>query len=237
MNSEGLILCGGAAKRLKPYLPFNKALAKIRSGSTLLQHQIMWLKKTGIDRIILAIDHETHHSLEEAESPILDEVYCSVEKERLGTGGAVRKALEHVEVPIFYLMNVDDFLISDSYKSTHLQEIHKNFPKAAGVVLLARTRFPFGVVKTQSNRVTRFRQKPMLNFKVCEGHYTFTKEAVEEYFPEKGNFEDAALPRMARKRCLYSYEFEGEWITINNIKQLEKARERLKRSSENKRPS
>ena len=77
------------------------------------------------------------------------------------------------------------------------------------------------------SRVTGFKQKPMLDFKVCSGHYAFTKEAVEKYFPERGNFEDAALPKMARDGVLNSLELKGEWITINNIKQLEAAKKKL----------
>jgi len=227
MNSEVMILCGGEAKRLKPYLPFNKTLAEISPGTTLLQHQITWLKKTGIDRIILAIDHETHHTLKKQGSPSLEEVVSSIEHEKLGTGGAVHKALNLIEAHAFYLMNVDDILLSDTYTPSLLLEIHREKPEAAGAVLLARTRFPFGVVETSSNKVTRFRQKPVLDYKVCTGHYTFTKKAVEQYFPIRGNFEDSALPRMAQTGCLYSKEFEGEWITINSIKQLEEAREKL----------
>ena len=44
----------------------------------------------------------------------------------------------------------------------------------------------------------RFRQKPMLDLVVCVGHYPFTKEAVEQYFPERGTFKIAALPRIAQ---------------------------------------
>lgn len=229
MNSDGMILCGGAAKRLKPYLPFNKALAEICPGTSLLQHQVRWLKETGISHTVLAIDHQTYHTLEEAGSPLLDEAECSIEEERLGTGGAVRKALELVDAPYFYLMNVDDILLSNTYKPQLLLDVHRYDPKPAGAILLARTRFPFGVVETHSNLVEDFRQKPTLDYKVCAGHYTFTKQAVDEYFPDKGNFEDTALQRMAKDRHLFSREFGGEWITINNIKHLEEAREKLKR--------
>lgn len=84
---------------------------------------------------------------------------------------------------------------------------------------------PFGVVETSSTGVTGFRQKPMLDFKICSGHYAFTREAVEKYFPETGNFEDHALPRMARDEALYSLELDG--VTVNNLKQLEEAKKKL----------
>ena len=60
---ECIILCGGEAKRMKPYLPFNKAQAEIKPGITLIEHQIHWLTTSGIDRIILAIDRETYRTL------------------------------------------------------------------------------------------------------------------------------------------------------------------------------
>lgn len=228
MSSEAIILCGGAAKRLKPYLPFSKALAEIGPGTSLLQYQITWLKETGINRIILAIDYETHNTLNKEGASLLPEVECSIEKDRLGTGGAVRKALDRVESPYFYLMNVDDILLSDTYTPQLLLNIHRDNPKPAGAILLTKTRFPFGVVETSRRRVTGFRQKPILDLKVCAGHYTFTRKAVEKYFPEIGNFEDLALPQIAVDKRLNFHEFIGEWITINNLKQLEAAREKLK---------
>ena len=86
---------------------------------------------------------------------------------------------------------------------------------------------PFGIVETSSNRVTGFREKPVLDYKISSGHYAFTREAVKKYFPEKGNFEDAALPEMARDKVLYSLDLDGEWITVNNMKQLEEAKKKL----------
>jgi NDP-sugar pyrophosphorylase family protein len=95
------------------------------------------------------------------------------------------------------------------------------------VVLLSTTEFPYDVVETNSDLVKGFVQKPILDFKVNAGHYAFTKNAIEAYFPEKGNFVDLMLPKMAQDRRLYSHEFLGEWVTINNIKQLERAKHRL----------
>ena len=38
-----------------------------------------------------------------------------------------------------------------------------------------------------------------------------------------------ALPKMARDGVLYSMVFEGEWITVNDVKQLEVAKKKLDR--------
>ena len=228
---ESIILCGGEAKRMKPYLPFNKALAEIKPGITLIEHQIHWLTSLGIDRIILAIDLETHRTLKAKGLTFTDEVECSVEVERLGTGGAILKAVEQVESSFFYVMNVDDLLISETYTPFNLLTILQENPEVQGSVLLSRARFPFGIVETSNSRVTGFRQKPVLDHKVCTGHYAFTKTGVRKYFPLKGNFEDSALQTMADNSVLNSLELEGEWITVNNIKQLEAATQSLQTSN------
>ncbi len=223
---ESIILCGGESKRMKPYIPFNKPLVEIKSGVTLIEHQVRWLINSGMERIIIAVDRETHRTLEEG-LPSLDRLEFSVEKERLGTGGAVFKAAEQVESSIFYVMNVDDILLSETYTPLNLLETLEENRHALGAILITQTRFPFGIVETSSNRVTKFKQKPLLSHKICSGHYAFAKKGVGKYFPRKGSFEDKALPRMARDNVLYSKELEGEWITINNIKELEVARRRL----------
>jgi NDP-sugar pyrophosphorylase family protein len=157
----------------------------------------------------------------------LEGVDCSIEERRLGTGGAVVRALSLLDSSRFYLMNVDDIILSDSYGPETLLSVLESSHGVLGSVLLGRTRFPFGVVETESSRVVGFRQKPILDFKVCAGHYAFRREGVEKYFPTKGNFEDEMLHSMARDGVLYSLELEGEWITVNNIKQLEAARRKL----------
>jgi NDP-sugar pyrophosphorylase family protein len=69
-----------------------------------------------------------------------------------------------------------------------------------------------------------------LDYDICIGHYALTREGVERYFPESGGFEDEALPRMAGDGVLYSLRLEGEWITVNNLKQLEEAKKKLNQS-------
>ena len=221
------MLCGGESKRMKPYVPFNKALVELSRGRILLEYQVDWLIEHGVDHIVLAIDHQTYGRLREERPELMGRVACSVEGERLGTGGAVVKAKDLLGSSSFYLMNVDDIILSDNYAPEELVKALERDERSIGSVLLGRTRFPFGIVETSSSRVTGFRQKPVLDYKVCSGHYAFTKEGVEAYFPERGNFEDVALPKMGRDGVLYSLELEGEWITVNNLKQLEAAKKRL----------
>jgi NDP-sugar pyrophosphorylase family protein len=224
---ESIILCGGAAKRMKPYLPFSKALAEVQPGITLLEYQVKWLSNSGKNRVILAIDRDTYTRLKAKETSLLDRITCSIEEERLGTGGAIKQAIELVDSSYVYVMNVDDIILSKTYTpSILLETFHKN-QSAQGSILLTRTNFPFGIVEVSNGRVQGFKQKPLLDYKICSGHYAFTKDGVRKYFPQKGNFEDTALQRMAQNNVLHSTELDGDWITINNLKQLEVARQKL----------
>jgi len=224
---ESIILCGGAAKRMKPYLPFSKALAEVQPDITLLEYQVKWLSNSGKNRVILAIDRDTYTRLKAKETSLLDRITCSIEEERLGTGGAIKQAIELVDSSYVYVMNVDDIILSKTYTpSILLETFHKN-QSAQGSILLTRTHFPFGIVEVSNGRVQGFKQKPLLDYKICSGHYAFTKDGVRKYFPQKGNFEDTALQRMAQNNVLHSTELDGDWITINNLKQLEVARQKL----------
>lgn len=214
---------------MKPHVPFNKTLVNLRGEQTLLEYQVDWLNRHGVDHVVLAIDHKTYRKLRKDRPQLLERVDCSVEKEKLGTGGAVVMAKELVESPEFYLMNVDDIILSDSYEPEELLKVLEKHEGSMGSVLLGKTRFPFGIVETLSSRVTGFRQKPVLDFKICSGHYALTREGVERYFPERGDFESSALPSMASDGALFSMMLDGDWITVNNLKQLEAVKNRLTR--------
>jgi NDP-sugar pyrophosphorylase family protein len=54
---EAIILCGGRSWRLKPNIWIPKPKLKI-NNETLISYQVNWLKKHGIDRVILATNDE-----------------------------------------------------------------------------------------------------------------------------------------------------------------------------------
>jgi len=221
---EAIILCGGSAIRMKPYLPFNKALAELAPGQTLLEHQINWLKINRARQITLAIDAKTYSDVSAFKPRILQEVRCSIETNKLGTGGALRKVSENIETPLVYVMNVDDIIVSDNYTPQHLLQITKDDIK--GTLLVTRTYFPFGVVETKDQYIHSFKKKPLLDYWINTGHCVIDTEYIKNCFTEKGDL-DQLLSEMAGKRLLVHRKLEGDWFTVNNIKQLEEARKKI----------
>ena len=202
---EAIILCGGMGWRLKPHTWIPKPLLPIIEAptkKTLLDIQIEWLRKHGFERIILASNQhlETSHEVVEV-----------IEKEKLGTGGAVKNALKEVTEELVYVMNVDDIV---SYNPQNLFE----YSDAGAAILLARPHIGFGVVKLEGDFVTGFEEKPLLDFYVSAGHYVFKREVIEKYFPDRGDLERETLPILAINKLLKGMKLEGEWHTINTYK-------------------
>jgi len=203
--AEAIILCGGAGWRLKPHTWIPKPLLPLLetpTKKTLLDLQIEWLRKHGFERIILASNQhlETSH-----------EVIEVIEKEKLGTGGAVKNALREVAEEQVYVMNVDDIV---SYNPKNLFE----YSDAGAAILLARPHIGFGVVKLEGDFVIGFEEKPLLDFYVSAGHYVFKREIIEKYFPDRGDLERETLPTLATNKLLKGMKLEGEWYTINTYK-------------------
>jgi len=211
---EAIILCGGSGWRLKPDIWVPKPKLRINDES-LIAHQVNWLKKHGFNRIILATNTPD----------LIDDpsVTYSIEKEKLGTGGAVKKALEHVKDERVYVMNVDDIVFYDP------KELYEYSDKGAAI-LMAKPRLPFGKIQTQDTYVLRFEQKPLLNFYVSAGHYVFKTTVIKKYFPDKGDMELQTLQNLADRKMLRGYRYNGLWLTINTYKDLIQVRSILGKS-------
>ena len=207
MIRDAIILCGGSGKRLGEIgknLP--KAMIPIK-GKPIIDYQIEWLKSYGVTNIILACGHK-HEVIKEH---LKDSVKYALEEEPLGTGGAIKNALKHIEGEEFFALNVDDITEIDLKK---LAELGSN------AICLARFRCPAGVVKTKDGFVSEFVEKPLLDVWVSCGAYILNKDIS---LPDKGSIEYDVFPKMKLK----AFKHEGKWTTVNTQKDIEEAEKAL----------
>jgi NDP-sugar pyrophosphorylase family protein len=209
---EAIVLAGGQAKRLKPFTDIPKPLLKL-NDKYLLDYQIEWLMSKGFEHIVVAIDKEAYDKWD-TKIQYLGRVENSIEYDRLGTSGALKKAMEFIESDLVYVMNVDDLLLD-----FNPNELYTILSKT-GIVVLHQPKIAFGVARIRNNTVLRFQEKPYLKFWVSCGHYLFRKE-IQKLLPEKGNFEQIVLPYLAKTQRLQGYKYKGRWFTINSLKDLE----------------
>ncbi|MCD4829304.1 MAG: nucleotidyltransferase family protein [Candidatus Cloacimonetes bacterium] len=114
MTAETIVLAGGLGTRLQGVLPnLPKAMAPVH-GRPFLAYVLDWLVAQQAPRIILAVSH--------LRGPIVDfvghhwrgtPVSYSVEETPLGTGGAVRLALEHTTADTVCVVNGDTWFPID----------------------------------------------------------------------------------------------------------------------------
>lgn len=105
-----MLFAAGLGTRLKPFTDHHpKALATV-NGKTLLEHNILYLQKFGINEVVVNV----HHFAEQIENVLLEnngfgsQVHISDERnEVLETGGGLLKAAAFFNHEDFVVMNVD----------------------------------------------------------------------------------------------------------------------------------
>ena len=175
---EAIILCGGLATRLGET---TKTLPKILleiAGKTVLEWQIQLLMDAGVTTVILASGH-LHDTLYER----VGDAYAGMriryakEEQRLGTGGAVRNAMQQIDTSPFFVLNGDILIAHFS-----LRDMVVRFEQGmAGVLLSVHVPDirPYGeIVSDGAGRILAFREKqPICRDGISTAGYIFSIEA------------------------------------------------------------
>jgi NDP-sugar pyrophosphorylase family protein len=120
---DAVILAGGLGTRLRPALPDRpKALAEVK-GRPFLDLVMQYLLQAGLRRVVLALGYGADAIIAHIDTnPIRDlEVVPSVETSPLGTGGAIRHALDQTQAGTLLVLNGDSFTPADlgSFRTFH----------------------------------------------------------------------------------------------------------------------
>jgi len=214
---EALVLAGGLGERLRPLtLDTPKILISV-GGAPILVHQIDWLKKHGVERVVISCGHLSSEIEEYVRSRNLGvDAQLSVESRKLGTGGALNLALGKLRDDAFYVLNGD--IITD-VDLRGLAKQHHKMGKAATITVVPFTS-PYGVVNTSDGLLEEFREKPKLPYWINAGIYAIDRR-IQPRLPERGSLETDVLSGMKNEAAVY--ESEEPWIPIDTIKDLREA--------------
>ena len=218
---KAVILAGGFGKRLRPLTDERpKPMIEVLN-IPIIEWQIKWFKKYGIDEIIICVGHlkELIINYIGSGSRFGVKVGYAVEEKPLGTGGALKNSeslLASYTEKGFFLINGDIL--------TNLDPTRLNNGQSAALALVP-LRSPFGIVELDKNSyVLGFVEKPQIKDRwINAGVYYFTKD-VFRYLPENGNIEVTALPVMAKENKLKAVIYENSfWRSIDSHKDIEEA--------------
>lgn len=211
---KAIILAGGRGKRLKPitdYVP--KPLVPLKN-IPIIDWQIKYLKKFGIKEIIICTGYKTEmiqHFLSVKDNFGIN-IKFSVEKIPLGTGGAIKQAGKFIKEKSFFVIN------GDTITDIDLNKLIKK-PNAIASIEL---RTKFGIMETDDERVTRFREKKEItNVWMNAGIYHLERKILRD-LPKKGDIEKTVFPDYAKKGKLNTIKFRNaKWYSVDSFKDME----------------
>jgi len=218
---KAVILAGGLGRRLRPLTDDTpKPLLKV-SGKPIIVRQIEWLKKHGIDEIIICAGYLREKIIKELGNGCKYDVKIGyvVEDQPLGTGGAIKNTEIFLKNEMgFYILNGDVLTNLDPNELRSIGE------KYIGSIALVHLKSPYGIVEIRGEEIVRFREKPLIKeYWINAGIYYF-KPQIFKYLPDRGDIEKETFPILAKRGLLKAVKYENVfWKSIDTHKDLQEA--------------
>lgn len=209
---DAVLLAGGRGKRMAAQVP--KALVKV-AGIEILAHQINFLRKNNVQRIILSIGHQANLIQEYIRRSAHQNIFFAVEETPLGTAGGLKKALEFVLSPFILVLNADNLANVD------VQRLKKH---RENTIVVCQRHSPYGKVAVDAQGYAVFEEKPILEHWTNGGWYLFKKTDLKKCLPAQGSLEYDVLPTL-KMRLFYH---EGFLKSLNSLKDVEELEKEIK---------
>jgi mannose-1-phosphate guanylyltransferase len=219
----GILLVGGFGTRLKPLTNQTPKPMLPVGGMPVTEHQLLAAKKAGINTVILATSY-----LAEVFTPYFGDgskwgmkLLYAVEKEPLGTGGAIRNAASLVDFADsdeeFVIFNGD--VLSGHNIAAQLEFHRTNQADATLHLIEVADARAFGCVPTDSKgRVIDFLEKmenPVTKA-INAGCYIFNPSVISQIPAGKVvSIERETFPQLVKSgRPVYGYNEQSYWLDI-----------------------
>ena len=210
---KAIILAGGFGKRLKPITDFvPKPLVPIKN-IPIIEWQIRYLTKFGIDDIVVCTGYKTKMIEAYLDKIKKDtKIQFSVEGAPLGTGGAIKKAGKFINEDSFFVIN------GDIITNIDLRKLQEKQNSIASIEL----RTNFGILETNSDKVTQFKEKKEINDLWMNAGIYFLEKKILKDLPKKGDIEKTLFTEYANKEKLHTVKFRKiKWFSIDSFKDME----------------
>jgi len=211
---KALILAGGRGKRLRPLTDkIPKSLIPINK-KPLIQYTINYLKKFGINEIIICSGYKSKQiqGFLKKKKNFGCEIEYSVEKNPLGTAGAIRNAIKNLSDESFVVINGDIITNIDL----------KKILKKPNTIAANELKTKFGTMEIKNNKILKFNEKTdVQNVWMNPGLYHLSTDILK-ILPRKGSLEAEIFPKLAKKKSLHTVKFKNVlWHSIDSFKDIE----------------
>lgn len=225
MIKESIILAGGLGKRLRGVVSEVPKPMAIIKGKPFLEHLLIYLEKEGIKKVILTVGYKREVIQKHFGNKFNNiTVQYSVEEEPLGTGGAIKRALELVENADVLILNGDTYFKINLKKLTHF-----HYSKNADVTIALKSVHNtgrYGVIEiNEKNRILKFYEKSKKIEGLINGGIYIVKKKIflSSNLPPKFSFEKEFLEKYVSTLKFYGLPFDSYFIDIGTPEDYERA--------------
>ena len=215
-TTQAVILAGGLGTRLRATIgDIPKPLAEV-NGRPFLAYQLDWLKSQGITQVVLCVGYR--HELIEAHfgsgGSIGMQISYSIEREPLGTGGALWNARNLLRDP-FLAMN------GDTYFELQLGPLLQQHLSQQAIATMSLVQVPdtsrFGAVTLDAEGyVSQFQEKGRSGAGLINAGIYALSNKVFDYFPVQMpvSIERDVFPVLSERRLLQACTLRGFHLDI-----------------------
>jgi len=226
---EAVILAGGLGTRLREAVPdLPKCMAPV-NNKPFISFVTDHLQKQGIEKFIFSLGYrsEAFTNYLAASFPA-GNYQLVIEKEPLGTGGAIRFACTHTSEKDIVVVNGDSIFKIDLAKQAGFHLAHEAHCTLA---LKQMENFDrYGVVELNpDNTIASFREKQFYEQGLINGgvYLLNTELFLQEALPEKFSFETDYLQKYYASRRIYGMVHDTYFIDIGIPEDYRKAQAEL----------
>jgi D-glycero-alpha-D-manno-heptose 1-phosphate guanylyltransferase len=213
---EAIILAGGLGTRLREAVPdLPKCMAPV-NNRPFIYYVITHLQKQGIQRFIFSLGYKSEAFTKYIAELLPDGNYeLVIEKEPLGTGGAIKFACSHVQHTNVVVVNGDSIFKTNIAEQDTLHTIHNAHCTLA---LKPMENFErYGVVELNDDQsIASFKEKQYYAKGLINGgvYLINARLFLQENLPEKFSFETDYLQVFYNQRRIFGVIQEGYFIDI-----------------------
>lgn len=227
--TEAIILAGGLGTRLRDAVPdLPKCMAPV-NGHPFIAYVIKYLQQQGIQRFIFSLGYQSAYFTNFLSDTLPADSYeMVVEKEPLGTGGAIRFAMDKAVTDDIVVVNGDSIFRTDIREQTAFHQSRKALCTLALKPMKDFDRY--GVVELNPDQsIALFREKQQYEKGLINGGVYLVNKAIftNISFPEKFSFETDYLQKQYHSGGIYGVVYDGYFIDIGIPEDYQKAQTEL----------
>lgn len=228
MGKEVIILAGGLGTRLRDVVKdVPKCMASV-AGKPFLWYLLQYLSRYDVEKVVLSVGYLRNVVIDWADEHGSDfpfSIEYAIETEPLGTGGAIKRAMELCRHYDIIVMNGDTFFHVDL---DEVYGMHRLYPSSITLALKPMQRFSrYGNVRVSNGLIMAFEEKkPCDNGLINGGIYVINRLGkVFDGLPDKFSFETEVLQPQCLLGNLYGVVQNGYFIDIGIPEDYERANE------------